>query len=132
MRADIFEFIFKVRILIAFIEVFNSPGIFNLDLSLGFNGFVVFHVIIFLAFNTHDAHEVVSRVAELRAFELYVVECNGGKVVNSEFCLIKVDDFALSKQHQPIEQLEDIRIWLMDSTDNCSPTHSEVSQGFND
>lgn len=81
-----------------------------------------------MAFNAHDAHKVVSRVGKLGA-TVFVAE--GSEVVDCQPSFIEVDDLALGEEHQAVKNLVDVRVWLMDGTDDSSPTVRQLSQGLN-
>jgi hypothetical protein len=99
-------------------EVRDSLVILFLDLSRSLlRSIKIFILLLLYALNTHDTHEIVSRVTELRTFEFYAC-----KVIYCKSGFIKIDDSTLSQQHESIEVLEDIRVWLMDGTDDSSAT----------
>lgn len=109
-------------------EISNSLSVGCEDLSLGLLWLtIVFTLVYFLTFDTHNAHEVISRVAEFWAFE-----SDGFEMSNSQSGLIEIDDSTLSEEHQSIKHLEDVGVWLMDSTDDCSACQCKISQDFHD
>jgi len=79
--------------LIAEMEMFDSLVVVFLDLLLSFHRLIsVIKIVLFLALNTHDAHEIVSRVTKLRASEV-----NRGKVVHCESGFIEINNSSLSE-----------------------------------
>jgi len=72
---------------------------------------------------------MIRGVAELWASEFVP---KAGKVVNSQASLVEVDDFALREKHKLIENLENIRVWLMDGADHSPSTGCQFTQGLTD
>ena len=48
------------------------------------------------------------------------------------FGLVEVNNLALGEQHEPIEHLEDVRVWLMDGAYNCPATSCQIPKDFHD
>ena len=69
--------------------------------------------LLFDSLDTHDGHEVVRRVRELRALVV-----DGCEVVDRLGGLVEVDDLALRQQHQLIHHFEHIRVRLVNCLNN--------------
>ena len=110
-------------------EVIDTLSVLCENFGLSLHISILEVIIDFLALNTHNAHEVISRVGKFGASELV---SQGSKVVDSQTSFIKVDDVPLSYEHQAIENLIDIGVWLMDRADNSTATKGKLSQGLND
>ena len=77
-RANVCIVVLEGRLLVRLMEVIDSLGVGLQYLGLRLHeGLFVVSIFFILAFDAHNAHEIVSGVAELRASEI-----NGGKVVN--------------------------------------------------
>jgi hypothetical protein len=103
------------------VELVNLLGIFIEDITHGSLLFLlIFMVFLSLTFNTHDTHEIISRVAHLRAGKSNAIE-----VIYCIFGLVKEDDSPLSQKHKPVKVHVNVGVWLMDGTNNGSTAHSQ-------
>jgi hypothetical protein len=110
-------------LLVVCVEFINSLGIVKADLCLGSEEFIlIFSVFLLQAFDTHDAHEVISWVTQLWASIVL-----SGEIINSLAGFVVVNDFALCHKHENIKHIKDIRVWLMDGTNDSSATHCQLS-----
>lgn len=101
-------------------ELIYLLGIFVEDVAHGSLLFLlIFMIFLALTFNTHNTHEIIGRVAQLRACKSDAIE-----IVDCILSLVKEDNSALSQEHKSVEVHINIGVWLMDSADNGSSTHS--------
>jgi len=76
----------------------------------------------------HHGHEVVGGVGEFGTREINVFE-----VIHREWGLVEVDNFTLRKEHQSVEHLKNVRIWLMNRRNYRSAVLSrKISESFHD
>jgi len=76
----------------------------------------------------HHGHEVVGGVGEFGTREINVFE-----VIHREGSLVEVDNFTLGQEHQSVEHLKNVRIWLMNGRNDSSTVLSrQISERFHD
>ena len=118
--------ILQMAVLVRVREEFDTLGIDLLDIPLTLLQLIsIIWVRLFNTLDTHNAHEIVSRIAEVWAFVV-----DGGEVVDSHARLVEVDHFTFGQQHQPVEHLEDVGVWLVDRLDDCPALLRQVFQRF--
>ena len=89
-----------------------------------FSLFLLLHLLLD-SLNTHDAHEIVGRVAQLGAREIDAAE-----IINCLVCFVKVNNLSFGQQHEPIHHFVYVRVWLMNGLYDRTPSSREVLQSF--
>ena len=58
----------------------------------------------------HNAHEIIGRVAHFGA-----LVSNLSEMINCILCFVEIDHLASGKEHEPVEDLEHVRVGLVNS-----------------